>query len=70
MVQRYALYYGAQLARKLNDTSTATNWENTAASMDNTIKGFDYDGSIQDYQRELDCSIIVATLYGGTPGMS
>eukprot|EP00484_Ammonia_sp_Unknown_P003354 CAMPEP_0197075158 /NCGR_PEP_ID=MMETSP1384-20130603/211470_1 /TAXON_ID=29189 /ORGANISM="Ammonia sp." /LENGTH=547 /DNA_ID=CAMNT_0042514001 /DNA_START=1 /DNA_END=1645 /DNA_ORIENTATION=+ len=67
MVQRYALYYGAALARALNDTSSASTWETAAASIDSTIEGFDHSGTIQDYSRTWDCSILVATLYGGTP---
>lgn len=69
MVQRYALYYGAALAKRMNDTATANSWETTAASLDNTIKGFNQGGTIQDTNRQWDCSIIVATLYGGTPGI-
>ena len=69
MVQRYALYYGAALATRMNDSTTATTWTSAAKSIDSTIEGFDNSGTIQDSQRTWDCSIIVGSLYGGTPGI-
>ncbi len=61
MVQRYALYYGAALAKRLNDSVSAANWQSVGAKMDDKIKAFGQGGTIQDMQRQWDCSVIVGT---------
>ena len=67
MVQRFALLYGASLATKLGDSSTASKWTSAANSMTSNIQSFDSNGIISEIQRKNDCSVILGSLYGGTP---
>ena len=67
MVQRYALLYGSKLATRLGDTSSANIWSNTGNTMVSNIKSFENNGIISEQQRVHDCSVIVGSLYGGTP---
>ena len=69
MVQRHALIYGASLASHFGDDTLAASWNKTAASMVSEIESFDNGSFISEGTRQLDCSIIVGTLYGGSDGL-